>query len=156
MSTLPEYPDSPVVSAAPTSLHLRPVALVTVACGGALGTLARFQLGRSFPNPVGQWPLTTFTINIAGAFVLGMLLESLVRRGDDSGWRRTTRLAVGVGFLGAFTTYSTLAVETNLLVRDGNVWVGLAYLCSSAVLGVLVAAAGIVAGRVLTVRRARP
>ena len=61
------------------------------------------------------WPWATFMINLAGAFILGALLEGLARSGGDTGWRQRVRLFAGTGFCGAFTTYSTLALEVSLL-----------------------------------------
>ncbi|NLG54229.1 MAG: CrcB family protein, partial [Rhodococcus sp.] len=112
---LPQDPDSPVEATTPTPLHLRPGAIAAVAVGGVFGTLVRYQVGVIFPTPEGHWPTPTFIMNILGAFLLGVLIESLVRAGDDSGWRQTARLGLGTGFLGAFTTYSAIAVDTNLL-----------------------------------------
>jgi fluoride exporter len=85
-------------------------------------------------------------VNLSGAFILGLLLEALVRSGEDVGWRRRARLAGGTGFCGGFTTYSTLAVETVQLARHG-VWSTAALYVVVSVLGGLVAAvAGILVG----------
>ena len=113
--------------------------------GGALGATARYAIALARPTPPDGWPWDTFVTNLFGAFALGALLETLARAGPDTGRRRAVRLGVGAGFLGAFTTYSTLAVEADLLVRDHRPGLGVAYLLLSAAAGVAAAWAGIVA-----------
>jgi len=56
--------------------------------GGALGTAIRAALEGVHPAQPGGWPWTTFAINVSGAFVLGVLLETLVRSGPDTGVRQ--------------------------------------------------------------------
>lgn len=145
---LPLDPDEPDLSPEPgRPLHLTPAALGVVFAGGVAGTAARYVAEEAI-RPWGGWPVATFLVNVIGAFVLGVLLEALTRRGPDQGGRRRLRLLVGTGFLGAFTTYSALAVETVLLARDGRLWLGAAYAAVSLALGLVAAAAGIrVAGR---------
>lgn len=100
-------------------VHLHPGFVLVVIAGGIVGALARYGVGSILPTP-GGWPVPTLVINLAGAFLLGALLEALVRRGPDAGRLRLVRLLVGTGFMGAFTTYSTLAVETTTLFSDGR------------------------------------
>lgn len=138
---LPIDPDVPARAARP--LHLRPRAAVWVAAGGIAGTAVRYGLALLWPTPAGGWPWATFVVNVVGAFVLGVLLEALVRAGDDSGWRRRLRLLLGTGFCGSLTTYSTFAVEADLLVRDHATGTAAAYLAASLVAGVAAVAAGI-------------
>jgi CrcB protein len=126
-------------------LHLRPAALGLVFAGGVAGTAARY-LAEETVRPWGWWPAATFLVNVAGAFALGVLLESLAGRGPDTGGRRRWRLLLGTGFLGAFTTYSSLAVETVLLARDDRPWLAAAYSAGSVLVGLVAAAGGIRAG----------
>jgi len=97
---------------------LSPRALLIVAVGGAVGALARYGLSRAFPVAPGTFPATTFVINVTGAFALAFLLESLLRRGAPDHW---LRLLVGVGVLGAFTTFSTMATEIALVLAGFRV-----------------------------------
>ncbi|WP_052273753.1 fluoride efflux transporter FluC [Arthrobacter sp. L77] len=128
--------------------HLRPAYLGLVFLGGMGGTLARFGLSEVLPTPSGL-PFGIFLINISGAFALGLLLEVLARRGPDAGRRRALRLLVGTGFLGGFTTYSALAVDSALLLDTGRVAEGLGYLALSVVVGLGATALGIGAGRLV-------
>lgn len=137
---LPFDPDSP--EGPPRPLHLRPAAIALVFVGGVAGTAVRL-LAEETVRPWGGWPVATFTVNLLGAFALGALLEVLARRGPDTGWRLRSRLLGGTGFLGAFTTYSSLAVETDLLGRDGRPGVALLYAVGSVVVGFLACALGI-------------
>ncbi|WP_258069905.1 CrcB family protein [Arthrobacter sp. SX1312] len=125
--------------------HLRPGYLGLVFLGGMGGTLARFGLSEVLPTPAGL-PVGIFLINIAGAFALGLLLEALARRGPDAGRRRGLRLLLGTGFLGGFTTYSALAVDSALLVGGGRVAAGLGYLAVSVLVGLGATVLGIAAG----------
>lgn len=116
------------------------VALIFV--GGSAGTLLRAGLEEAFPAAPEGIPWTTFAINVGGAFLLGLLLESLLRRGADDGRRRTIRLTAGTGFLGAFTTYSTFAVETVHRLEGAATLVASIYALGSVIVGVGAAAAG--------------
>ena len=123
--------------------HASPRLVAVVAAGGAVGAPLRYAVSRLLPSAPGHWPTATFVTNVAGSFLLGMLLEGLARRGPDAGRRQVLRLALGTGVLGAFTTYSTLAAEVVLLGRGGGTGLALAYGLTSAVAGALAEAAGI-------------
>ncbi|HSO95459.1 MAG TPA: fluoride efflux transporter CrcB [Acidimicrobiia bacterium] len=116
--------------------------VLLVALGGAVGAAARYGLLQAFPVQPGRLPLTTGAINVGGAFVLGVLLEWLVRHRDESHWARPL---VGVGVLGAFTTFSTFAVELARLARDGHTVLAVAYGLGSLVVGIGAVLAGLVA-----------
>lgn len=124
------------------AIHLHPGYVGLVILGGVFGTLARYGLEAVIPTP-GDWPLSTLLINLAGAFALGALLEGLVRCGRDLGRLRIIRLVVGTGFLGSFTTYSTLAVEASLLLDASRVSAALLYLSASVIGGACVTTLGI-------------
>jgi CrcB protein len=112
------------------------VRFVAVAVAGALGALARYSIGlavgpRSFP-----W--ATFGINVTGSFALGVVLTVAVAHG----WSTETVAAVAIGFLGAYTTYSTFAFESFNLAHAGRALTAAAYVAASVVVGVLAAQAG--------------
>jgi CrcB protein len=137
---LPIDPDASAVR----PLHLRPSALAWIFAGGIAGTALRYYIEKLIPHDGASWPWATFLINLSGAFVLGALLEGLARLGDDAGWRRRTRLCAGTGFCGAFTTYSTFALEVVLLERHGHLGTAISYGVLSVVGGVITAWLGIV------------
>ncbi|MGJ0204589.1 CrcB family protein [Leucobacter sp. gxy201] len=132
-----------------------------VALGGAVGTLMRYLLDGAIERGVGGVaagvPVGIFTINVVGAFALALLVEGLAPRGEDR-WR-ATRLLVGTGMLGGFTTYSSLAAGAALLVRSsgeitaGIVGLAAAYGLATVVIGALASWAGIIAGARLRKRR---
>ncbi|NUJ87661.1 CrcB family protein [Plantibacter sp. MCCC 1A11337] len=117
-----------------------------VALGGAIGTGAREAISLAVP-PIGGVPVAILGINVVGAFLLGLLLESLLRRGPDDGRRRDLRLFLGTGVLGGFTTYSALAADSSVLLIEGNALVGVLYAVGSVVLGFLASWGGIVLAR---------
>ncbi|MDQ0849999.1 CrcB protein [Arthrobacter sp. B3I9] len=123
-------------------VHLHPRYVLVVIAGGVFGALARYALSAVLPAP-GGWPLPTLVINVAGAFLFGVLLEALVRRGPDAGRRRVVRLLAGTGFIGAFTTYSTLALESNALFTGGRTADALIYVAATLVGGAIATVAGI-------------
>ena len=83
---------------------------------------------------------------MTGAFLLGILLELLSRRGPDHGRRRALRLFLGTGLLGGFTTYSALANDTAVLVASGNAVAGISYGLGTLFVGALAAWGGIALG----------
>ena len=117
-----------------------------VGLGGFLGANARYVTARWVGTLIdARFPLGTFLINVSGSFLLGvlgaLLAERFVPHGDN------LRLALGVGFLGAFTTFSTFEYETNALLEDG-LWVtALANVFLSLFLGLVAVRAGLVAAR---------
>ncbi|WP_337063461.1 CrcB family protein [Kineococcus sp. G2] len=138
------------MSTVPPATSSRAVAWGAVAAGAAAGALARHGAGRWLTTPQGGWPVATTVVNLLGCLALGLLLEGLARRGPDTGRRRLLRLGLGTGLIGSFTTYSTLAVETDLLARGGAVGVAVAYPLVSVVAGVVLCGAGVaLAGRLL-------
>jgi CrcB protein len=126
----------------PDAGPLAPLYITLVGVGGAVGTAARYALSQWLPAGTGL-PRGTLIANLAGAVILGILLEALARGGPDLGLRRRTRLLVGVGFCGGLTTYSTLAVETDLLIRGHRDALAAEYAIASIVAGVAFAAIGI-------------
>jgi CrcB protein len=113
-----------------------------VFAGGVVGTVVRAALETAFPAQPGGWPWATFAINVTGAFLLGLLLETLARRGPDEGARQLLRLGLGTGVMGGYTTYSTFAVETVRLLGAGAVLSGLGYALGTVLLGLAAALAG--------------
>jgi len=114
--------------------------ILSVAIGGALGATARYLINiLPLANLFEKFPFPTFFINITGSFLIGFLLVLLTDKFTTSD---NLRLAVSVGFLGAFTTFSTFELEIFDLVRER--YFAIAFLYFS--LSVLVGFAGILAG----------
>ena len=102
--------------------------ILSIAGGGALGALGRFWMSTGVYRLVGRdFPWGTLAVNVLGSFLMGLLLVLFIERlavGPE------VRAAALVGFLGAFTTFSTFSVETLVLIEDGylaraflNMWV---------------------------------
>lgn len=122
--------------------YRRPVYLAIVALGGGVGTETRFLITDAVARALSA-PVITFVLNVVGSVLLGVLLEALALRGPDQGVRRRLRLLLGTGFLGGFTTYSTLALDAATLLSDGHWEAGVGYGVGSVVAGVLAAAVGV-------------
>lgn len=150
----PDPPRSPATSDQPASRpsavllppHRQATLALLVGAGGAVGSLGRYALARAMPVADG-WPVGTLVANLLGAFALGALLEVLGRRGPETPGVLRVRLALGTGVLGGFTTFSSLALETERLLAAGDVVLAAAYAGTSLVAGVACAAAGVLAGR---------
>lgn len=121
-----------------------PRELVAIGVGGLLGTAARYGVDRAWTTPHGSFPATTLAINTSGALALGVLLTMLLERGSPA---RYLRVFACVGFLGAWTTMSTLATEADVLVRGGDPALALGYVTASLVAGLAAVATGIALGR---------
>lgn len=116
------------------------VHLISVMAGGALGSALRFLVGAAVASPPGAFPWGTFTVNILGSFVLGVMSGLAVRYDVLS---RTTLLFLGTGLCGGFTTFSTFSLEGLALIQAGHVWIFAAYAGGSLVGGLAAAALGI-------------
>jgi CrcB protein len=119
---------------------------VGIAVAGALGALARYGLEGWISRRAGAFPWGTLVVNLTGAFLLGFLFTLLSERFRASPWLRST---ITVGFLGAYTTFSTLSFETFRLLEDGAYILGLANALGSLAAGLLAVYAGVVLGRVV-------
>jgi CrcB protein len=119
---------------------------VGIAMAGALGALARYGLEGWISERGGAFPWGTFVVNMSGAFVLGFLFTVLTERVAVAPWLRST---VAIGFLGAYTTFSTLSLETLRLLENGAYVLGIVNGLGSLTGGLLAVYAGVVLGRVI-------
>jgi CrcB protein len=122
--------------------------LLFIGMGGFFGAIARYLVDGwvSGSTRIGAFPLGTFLINISGAFALGLLFAlSLEKAAIDP----RIRGPVMIGFLGAYTTFSTLMLESWRLAEDGSWALALVNLALSGLVGMIAVFAGLTAGRVL-------
>lgn len=106
---------------------------LAVAAGGALGACLRYYIGSSVLSRVAQpFPTATFFINVAGSFAVGFFLTLAAEKFTID---PHLVLAVSIGFLGAFTTFSALEYETAQLAADGNWFFAFLYVVSSFAVG---------------------
>ena len=114
--------------------------LVWVGLAGAAGTLCRYGLSNLvYKVAGGRFPWATLAVNLAGCFFFGLIWALAEERTLITG---QTRLILLAGFMGAFTTFSTLAFETSVMVQSGQWLPALAYVLLQNVLGVLAVFAG--------------
>jgi len=106
---------------------------IMVLLGGATGSLMRYVLGTAITARVGgRFPAGTVFINLSGSFLIGFLMALWADRlQPNSNWR----FLLVVGFLGGYTTFSTLEWETLSLIRDGSRWLGLLNAVGSVAVG---------------------
>jgi CrcB protein len=115
-----------------------------VAVAGAAGALSRYGIGLAVG--VRTFPWATLAINVSGSFVLGLLLTL----GADRGWSENTTVPLAVGFLGAYTTFSTFSYETQTMLRTGRPTAAAVYVATSVIGGILAAAAGYALGNAVS------
>ncbi|MFC9434810.1 fluoride efflux transporter CrcB [Nocardia sp. NPDC057030] len=101
------------------------VVLAVIAVGGALGALARYGLTLAWPAPAGGFPWAVFMINVAGSFLLGVLMVVIT---EIRPAHPLVRPFLGVGVLGGFTTFSTYANDIRALLDPATVLVAAVYL----------------------------
>jgi CrcB protein len=106
--------------------------LAAISAGGAVGALARVWLSQRFPAADGSWPWAIFAINVAGSFALAYFATRLQERLPLSSYRRPL---LGTGFCGAFTTFSTMAVEIVRMLERDRYGLALGYAAASVAAG---------------------
>ena len=126
--------------------------LVVIFVGGIFGGLARYGIGRAWPPRSDGFPWDVFAINIAGAFALAVLLVLVMEVLPQTHY---VRPALGTGFLGAFTTFSSLTVAADHLLAHGHPGLAMAYVAGSLFGGLAAAGFGLFAARNLTALRQR-
>jgi fluoride exporter len=115
--------------------------IVIVALGGAIGSIARYKLGGFALHHTQAWnfPVSTFSINVAGCFAIG-ILAALVEHHDL--FSPSIRLLLFTGLLGGFTTFSAFGYESVFLLRRGLIWLATSYAALSVVCGLTAVGVG--------------
>lgn len=108
--------------------------LAAVFTGGAIGALARTALQTVPIRDPEHWPWMTFTANVVGAFLVGYFTTRLLERLPLSSYRRPL---LGTGFCGGLTTFSTMQVETLMMIEHGHWSTAAMYIGGSVVAGLL-------------------
>jgi len=116
-----------------------------IAIGGALGAPARYGIGEAVHVSPGTFPWATFAINVTGCLVIGLLAVVLTNRIEHP----LVRPFLVTGFLGAYTTFSTFAVDVDVLGKDGHVGMAAAYVVASVAIGLAAVVTGLRAGRAI-------
>jgi CrcB protein len=122
-----------------------PLNILVVGLSGALGALARYGVyGLARQWGWASFPWATFFVNMAGCLLFGIFVSVAEHRYAFS---EHTRLAVLVGFMGSFTTFSTFAVDASAMLREGQLGLAAIYVIGQNALGIGLIFLGLFAGR---------
>ncbi|MEI9980415.1 MAG: fluoride efflux transporter CrcB [Edaphobacter sp.] len=118
-----------------------------IAIGGALGSIARYWIGTTIAGRMGtRFPFGTLVINITACLIIGVSLEILNRHTTlNPSWR----FLVPIGFIGAYSTFSTFEWEIYSNLTQGAFWIAILYLTISLIAGLIAVALGVSAARYL-------
>ena len=120
--------------------------MLWVGLGGFVGANARYLLGGWIAARFGStFPYGTLVINVTGSFILGLIMGTL----EGHVLSPVVRLALAIGFVGAYTTFSTWTYETLRLLEDGSWELAFANVFGSLLVGMLAVIGGLAAGRAL-------
>ena len=120
---------------------------VWIGIGGFVGAVLRYGINTWLTTRWGAaFPYGTLFVNLSGSFVLCLIIAMLSR---GFGMAPALRLALTVGFLGSYTTFSTFSADALLLLENGHTLRGLSYVVGSVVGGGVMGAAGLLLGRSL-------
>ncbi len=121
--------------------------LALIAAGGAVGAVSRYLIDSAILDRfAGAFPIGILVVNVSGAFAVGLLAALIVDRGVLPA---DLRAPLMVGFLGAYTTFSTLMVDSWRLIEDGLPLLALGNLVGSVAIGLVAVVAGLWLGRSL-------
>ena len=122
--------------------------LAVIFVGGCVGGFTRYAVTQAWPTPDSRFPWSTLTVNLVGAFVLGVVV---VLAAETRGSRHL-RLLVGTGFCGALTTFGSVVVAVDELLAHHHAATATAYLIATAASALLVAGMGLALARSMVAR----
>ncbi|MGH9690075.1 MAG: fluoride efflux transporter CrcB [Candidatus Acidiferrales bacterium] len=123
------------------------VKYLMVGIGGFLGAIARFWVGGYVTNRMGTgFPYGTFIINCSGSFLIGFIITVLAEKAH---WSANWRYLIPIGFIGAYTTFSTFEYETLRTIQDGEFLIAGLNVGLSVVIGFISVWFGVVTGRLV-------
>lgn len=105
--------------------------ILLVGLGGGLGSMLRYGAGLAFDSR--QFPLATLSVNIAGSFIMGLILAAAVR---DQAFADNWKLFLATGVCGGFTTFSAFSAENLLLLQNGRFSIAFLYIGISIIAGI--------------------
>lgn len=126
------------------------MASLNVALGGAAGSVLRYHAGRwvgDLAGPGNAFPWGTLAVNIAGSLMMGVLVGWLARGTLAAGTAESLRLAIGVGLLGGFTTFSAFSAELVTMLHRGQAGLAAGYVAASLIAGAAAVVIGLVAAQ---------
>lgn len=126
----------------PPRLH----AALAVAAGGAIGAALRWTFSETFPRGRGEFPWATFTENVVGALLLGVVATLILHRVRVG---RYTQPFLCIGVFGSFTTFSNFSIEALDISRGDRPWLAFAYSSSSVATGLVAAMLGFIIARAI-------
>lgn len=120
--------------------------LLIIALGGGAGALSRYGMSKIINQAAGTiFPAGTLFVNLAGSFIIGFCFHLF----DNTIVPSDIRAFLTIGFLGAFTTFSTYSLETMNLIRDGEFKMGLLNIIMNNIFGFTLVIAGMVCSKLL-------
>ena len=102
-----------------------------VGLGGALGSMARYGVALLIPSR--SFPYATLAVNIAGCFIIGLVLAMSIK---DESFLQHWKLFLAAGICGGFTTFSAFSLENMEMLQNGRLWLAIIYVFLSIVLGI--------------------
>ena len=119
-----------------------------IGIGGFIGSIARFWLGTYVGDRMGtRFPYGTFIINLSGSFLIGLIVTVLAAK---THWSPNWRYLIPIGFIGAYTTFSTFEYETFHSVQDGELLMAGLNVILSVVIGFIAVWLGVITGRTIS------